>query len=79
MKDCGINKIDEERIQVIEIARQVVQQSLGASEEEIEKAKNKIIGFRMKLAYNRGTEALEGNFGWTSVFEELMDQLNSIR
>jgi len=78
MKDCGIPDIDKERKEVIENARQIIQSS-KTSKKDAENAKNRIVDFRMKLAYNRGTEALEGNFGWTPVFDELINELETIK
>ena len=79
MKDCGITDIDKERKEVFEYARQIIHDSSKTTKENAENAKNKILDFRMKLAYNRGTEALEGNFGWTRVFDDLIKELESIK
>lgn len=79
MKDCGIPDIDKERKHIIENARQIIQSSSKTSKEDAENIKNKIVDFRMKLAYTRGTEALEGNFGWTTVFDDLIKELETIK
>ncbi|NJN28798.1 MAG: hypothetical protein HC819_23880 [Cyclobacteriaceae bacterium] len=79
MKDCEITDIDKERKEVVEYARKIIHSSSKTSKEDAENAKNKIVDFRMKLAYNRGTEALEGNFEWTPVFDDLIKELELIK
>lgn len=79
MKNCGIENIDKEREVSVAYATAVIGEGSKASKERIESAENKIMNFRMKLAYNRGTEALEGNFGWTPVFDDLITKLKVIK
>lgn len=79
MKNCGIEAIDSEREASVAYARAVIDAGSKTSKARVESAENKITGFRMKLAYNRSTEAFEGNFGWTPVFEDLITTLKAIK
>jgi hypothetical protein len=82
MKDCGINNIDTERRLLEKKINSIISEftcsnSVGLrSKASI--AKKDLSDFRMKLAYNRATEALESNFGWTTEFARLNQQLDSI-
>lgn len=38
--------------------------------------KERIVNFRNKLAYNKGTEHYEGKFGWNVIMDELIEEIN---
>jgi hypothetical protein len=38
--------------------------------------KERIVNFRYKLAYNKGTEHYEGKFGWNVIMDELIEEIN---
>jgi hypothetical protein len=82
MKDCGIEKIDMERKLIekkisalISEFRRCKSKNLNMKAKE---AKKSLSGFRMKLAYNRGTEALESYYGWSSEFAKMIKILDKI-
>lgn len=71
MKPCGIAEIDKENKSLIKEAKQVVFKN-----EDAQEITKKINNFRMKLAYNKATESLESNFGWTKIFDDLIVNLS---
>ncbi len=71
MKPCGITEIDKENKSLIKEAKQVVFKN-----EDAQEITKKINNFRMKLAYNKATESLELNFGWTKIFDDLIVNLS---
>jgi len=71
MRHCGIVEIDKENKAIIKEAKQVVFKNGDAKE-----ILKKIEDFRMKLAYNKVTESLESNFGWTKIYATLIDSLS---
>lgn len=71
MRRCGIQEIDKENKALIKEAKQVVLKN-----EDAEEIIQKINGFRMKLAYNKATESLESNFGWTKIYDTLIENLS---
>ena len=71
MKPCGIAEIDKENKSLIKEAKQVVFKN-----EDAQEITKKINTFRMKLAYNKATESLESNFGWTKIFDDLIVNLS---
>jgi hypothetical protein len=38
--------------------------------------KERIVNFRYKLAYNKGTEQYEGKYGWNAIMDELIEEIN---
>lgn len=81
MINCGISFIDDERNEIINDINKLLYESFYDRDEKyletLKHLKNKLFHFRMKLAYNKGTEFLETNFGWTGMFDELNDKLES--
>ena len=71
MRHCGIVEIDKENKAIIKEANQVIFKNGDAKE-----ILKKIEDFRMKLAYNKATESLESNFGWTKIYATLIDSLS---
>lgn len=71
MKRCGIPEIDKENKALIKEAKQVV-----FNNEDAKEMTQKIKDFRMKLAYNKATESLESNFGWTKIYDTLIENLS---
>lgn len=71
MRRCGIQEIDKENKALIKEAKAVV-----LKREDTKSILQKIKDFRMKLAYNKATESLESNFGWTNIYEDLIENLS---
>lgn len=71
MKPCRIPEIDKENKALIKEAKGVILKN-----EDPKDVLQKIYVFRMKLAYNKATESLESNFGWTKVYDTLIDSLS---
>jgi hypothetical protein len=71
MKPCGIKEIDKENKALIKKAQQAI-----LTKKNIEEVLQKISDFRMKLAYNKTTELLESNFGWTKIYDDLIESLS---
>ena len=71
MKRCGILEIYKENKTIIKEAKQAL-----LKYEDTKKACKKMEDFRMKLAYNKATESLESNFGWTKIYATLIDSLS---
>ena len=69
---CGRSEIDDELKTLINSFHE---QTTDTSIEELLSLKKRINNFRMKLAYHKGTEFLEGNFGWTEKFEEMNNSI----
>lgn len=71
MRRCGITEIDKENKALIKQAKQVI-----LNNEDTKFIIQKIIDFRINLAYNKATESLESNFGWTKIYDELIENLS---
>jgi hypothetical protein len=71
MRRCGIPEIDNENKALTKEAKRVILKNEVAKD-----ILQKINDFRMKLAYNKATESLESNFGWTKTYEELIKSLS---
>ena len=82
MKDCGINNIDTERRLLQQNINSIITEFKCCNSLDLRSKANKVkkdlSDFRMKLAYNRATEALESNFDWTTEFVRLNQQLDLI-
>ncbi len=82
MKDCGIYSIDTERKVLEKNIRSILSEFKYSNSEGLRnkaiKAKEDLSNFRMRLAYDRSTEALESNFGWTSEFSAMTHKLDEI-
>ena len=37
--------------------------------------KKRLVDYRMKLAYNKGTEFIETKYGWDKIFDEMLDKI----
>ncbi len=71
MRRCGITEIDKENKALIKEAKRVVLKN-----EDPKDILQKINIFRIKLAYNKATELLESNFGWTKIYDDLTESLS---
>lgn len=71
MKPCRIPEIDKENKALIKEAKGVILKN-----EDPKDVLKKIYVFRMKLAYNKATESLESNFGWTKIYDDLIENLS---
>ncbi|MEY3412534.1 MAG: hypothetical protein RIQ70_1222 [Bacteroidota bacterium] len=70
MKTCGIPEIDTENKALLKEAKGVIRQKKNPKD-----ILEKIYVFRMKLAYNKATESLESNFGWSKIYDDLIVKL----
>lgn len=81
-KNTGRTEIDLKKDEVIRKAQSIISQFESGGKvgigKEAEDAKKAIRSFRVGLGMNKGTEFLEGDFGWTSVFESLNKELEFI-
>ena len=71
MKLCGIPEIDKENKALIKEVKRII-----LKKENSKTILQKINDFRMKLAYNKATESLESNFGWTKTYDDLIKNLS---
>jgi len=82
MKDCGINNIDIERRLIEKNISSIISECRCCNSPDFSskasKAKADLLNFRMKLACNRATEALESKFGWSSEFSKFNQELDKI-
>jgi len=81
IKDCGIKELDSIKNEIILEFYEWRKQYISAENNEFlaQKSKEleiKLLDFRMKMAYKKGTEFIEGYFGWTEVFDQMKSQLN---
>ncbi|MCP9765773.1 hypothetical protein [Lacihabitans soyangensis] len=75
MKSCQIPKIDKANKVLVKEAK------LAISKNDKEHSKlvlTKIREFRMQLAYNKATESLETNFGWTLEYDKINATLQKV-
>ena len=82
IKNTGRKEIDIKKDEVIRKAKNVISQfkcgNTVGIRKEAEDAKKAIRSFRVSLGMNKGTEFLEGDFGWTPIFENLNKELEFI-
>jgi hypothetical protein len=71
MKTCGIPELDKKNRALIKEAELAI-----LTKENSTVIIQKIYDFRMKLAYKKATESLESNFGWTEVYDKLIENLS---
>jgi hypothetical protein len=82
MKNSENKSVDKEREQIVDQIRQLISKFKSGhfigSKNQIISLQKSLLDFRMKLAYNKGTESFESKFGWSSSFDSLNKELDFI-
>ena len=76
MKSCGIPEIDKKNKALLKEAKTLL---LSGQKENLELFLQKIQDFRTQLAYNKATEMLESNFGWTDTYEKIIASIQKVK
>lgn len=81
-KNTGRKEVDSVKGEVIRNSKRIISKfnagcNVGIGK-QAEEAKKAIRTFRVGLGMNKGTEFLEGDFGWTAIFESLNKELEFI-
>jgi len=75
IKKSGKPQIDNEFLLLTKVVRKAIRLN-NINAEALLYEKQRLIDYRMKLAYNKGTEMFESIFGWSEVFDDLIKEID---